>query len=168
MSDFWARKLGNQAPPPHVQPQPQQGAWWMTPAQVPVQPATPPQGYGPPDSASYSYADLKHMNASDMSQDQMESLALLELREAKYNNVCPQCQSGDFLPAGTKVGTQKMPTDKCFHCGSSGALTSSPEPAHGGGSGKPGKATRQLASGHGSYGQHHSQLPQQFLPRGGS
>lgn len=168
MSNFWEKQLNGSAPPPHVQqPVARAGAWWMTPAQVPAQPHTPPQQNPGLDSGRLSYAELKHMRADDMSQEQMEALALLELQEQKYNNACPNCGSDDFLPAGTKIGTQKMPTDKCFHCGSSGAITGSPEPAHGGGSGKPGRATRQLA-GHGSYGQHHTQLPQQFLPRGGS
>jgi hypothetical protein len=165
MSDFWSRKLGGQQPPPHVQqPVVQQGAWWQTPVH---QAPTPPQGYGQPGSGvpeQLTSQQLKSMRADQMNQDQMEMLALMELQEAKYNNVCPQCSSTDFLPAGTKVGSQKMPIDKCFHCGSSGVLTNSPETAVGATSGKAGRATKQIHGGSGSYGQHHSQLPAGYLP----
>lgn len=114
------------------------------------------------------YQQLKGMRADQMSQDQMEALAELELQLDKYNHVCDQCGSTNYVPAGTKLGNFRMPTAKCFDCGnSSGALTGSPEPALGGG-GKPGRATKQLNGSAGSYGQHHSALPQQFLPRGGS
>lgn len=172
MSSFWERQLnGGQQPPPHVQqPVQQRGAWWQTPAQAP----TPPQGYHQPGSGehggmpqTYTYQQLKGMRADQMNQEQMETLAMMELQEQKYNNVCPECQSTDFLPAGTKVGSQKMPTDKCFHCGSSGALTNSPERAVGATGGKAGRATKQLNGGSGSYGQHHSQLPQGYLPTRG-
>jgi hypothetical protein len=113
---------------------------------------------------TYTYQQLKGMRADQMSQAQMEQLALLELQEAKYNTACPNCQSTDFLAAGTKVGSQKMSIDKCFHCGSSGALTNSPETAVGATGGKAGIATKQLNGGTGSYGQHHSALPQGYLP----
>lgn len=171
MSDsFWARKLGGQQAPPHVQPAQQAGtAWWQTPAHPPAQPHTPQQGYSGMDSGGMpqteSYQQLKSMRADQMSQDQMERLALLELQEQKYNNACPQCQSTNFLPQGAKIGTQKMGTDKCFDCGaSSSTLTSSPEPAVGATGGKAGRATKQLNGGAGSYGRHHSQLPPGYLP----
>ena len=167
MSTFWERQLGTQQPPPHVEPVSQGGAWWQTPASPHLQPPTPPQGYQQPGSGTQeSYQTLKAMRVEDMSQDMMEQLAVYELEEAKYNNVCPNCSSPDFLPAGTRIGSARMPNDKCFHCGSQGALTGSPEPAIGGGSGKAGRATRQTqAGGQGNYGQHVSQLPQQFIPR---
>jgi hypothetical protein len=110
---------------------------------------------------TYTYQQLKGMRADQMTQDQMEQLALLELQDQKYNNACPQCSSTNFLPAGTKVGTQRMSTDKCFECG---AGARSPEPAVGATGGKAGKATKQLNGGSGSYGQHHSMLPQGYLP----
>ena len=106
------------------------------------------------------------MRVEDMSQDMMEQLAVYELQEAKYNNHCPNCDSPDFIPAGTRIGSMRMPNDKCFHCGSQGALTGSPEPAVGGSTGKAGRATRQTqAGGQGNYGQHVSRLPQQYIPR---
>lgn len=108
-----------------------------------------------------TYQQLKGMRADQMSQEMMEQLAVYELQEAKYNNACPNCGSTNFLPAGVKVGSSKMSTDKCFECG---AGARSPEPAIGGGSGKAGKATRQLDGGAGSYGQHHSMLPRSYLP----
>lgn len=168
MNDFWSRKLaGQQAPPPHVQPAPVQtgGAWWQTPAHPGVQSPTPPQGYGHPGSGDFpqtlTYQQLKGMRADQMNQEQMEQLALLELQEAKYNNACPQCGSTNFLPAGAKVGTARMSTDKCFECG---AGARSPEPAVGATGGKAGIATKQLAGGKGNYGQHHTALPQGYLP----
>lgn len=168
MSSFWERQLnGGQQPPPHVQQAPPSGgAWWQTPVAPAAQPHTPQQGYAHPGSGEpqLTYQQLKGMRADQMSADQMEQLALLELQEAKYNQVCPQCQSTDFLPAGTKVGSQKMSIDKCFHCGSSGALTNSPETAVGATSGKAGRSTKQLQGGAGSYGKHHSQLPVGYLP----
>ena len=168
MSNFWADKLAGSQPPPHVAsaPPPAGGAWWQTPAQPPGQGHTPPQGYGHagsgvPQQVEYTYQQLKSMKTDQMDQSMMEQLALYELREQKYNNVCPQCQSTNFLPAGAKVGTAKMSTDKCFECG---AGARSPEPAVGATGGKAGIATKQLNGGSGSYGQHHSALPQRFLP----
>lgn len=170
---FWARKLGVSAPPPHQSPVDAvrgatPAAWWQTPAAPPGQ-AISPQGYPGADSGDFpqtlTYQQLKGMRADQMSQAQMEQLALLELQEQKYNNACPQCQSTNFLPQGTKIGTQKMGTDKCFDCGaSSSTLTSSPEPAVGATGGKAGRATKQLNGGAGSYGRHHSQLPPGYLP----
>lgn len=170
-SEFWARKLGGSAPPPHIQqpvvPSPvTPGAWWQAPA---IQQGIPHQPGPVADSGmtpQETYQRLKAMRASEMNQEQMEALALLELQEQKYNHHCPNCGSDNFLPQGTRVGSQKMGTDKCFECGaSSSTLTGSPEAAVGGTGGKPGQATRQVAGGAGSYGHHHSALPQQFLPR---
>jgi hypothetical protein len=113
-----------------------------------------------------TYQQLKAMRASEMTQEQMEALAQMELQFDKYNHVCPSCGSGNFLPQGTKVGNARMGTDKCFECGaSSSALTQSPEAAVGGTGGKPGRQTKQVAGGSGTYGMHHSQLPVQFIPR---
>lgn len=175
MSDFWARQLnGGQAPPPHLpqpvpQAQPTGPAWWMTPAHPGVNPGTPPPSHpgtnSGVDNMQYTYQQLKSMRADQMSQDQMEALAVLELQFQKYNNACDQCGSVNFLPSGAKIGNIRMPTSKCFECGnSSGVLTASPEPAVGG-SGKPGRQTLQLGGGTGSYGLHHSQLPAHLLPR---
>lgn len=178
MSDFWTRKLAGSAPPPHIQqPVPQQpaqpGAWWMTPAHPSAQVPLPPEVSGTPGSGPQliqeDYQTLKGMNAGQMTQAQMEALAEIELTFAKYNEICDQCGSTNFIPRGTKVGNFRMPTAKCFECGnSSGMLASSPEPAVSGSGGKRSKHTRQLGGGQGSYGQHHSQLPQQYLPRGGA
>lgn len=165
---FWAKKIGVQ--PQQQQPaQPQApGAWWQTPASVPVNPGTPPPGYGHPGSGmeQYTMAQLKGMRADQMSQEQMEQLASLELQGDKYNHHCENCGSDDFIPAGTRINNQRMPVDKCFHCGSQGGVTGSPEPAVGGSTGKRGHATRQVGNGGGSYGQHVSQLPSGMIPRG--
>lgn len=170
-SDFWARKLGGQAPPPHLPPAvpvptpATPGAWWQTPA---LQQAPPPNQYGVADSGTvqYTYQQLKAMRADEMDQGQMEALAEIELTFDKYNHLCPNCGSSNFLPQGTRVGNFKMGTDKCFECGaSSSTLTMSPEAAVGGSRGKPSRSTKQTAhGGQGSYGRHHSQLPSQYLP----
>jgi hypothetical protein len=179
-ADFWARQLGGQAPPPHIQQAPPaaSGAWWgPTPASPHIQ--VPPPSGGQPgqyqEPGQPTYEDLKRMNASDMTQEQMELLAQYELEAGKYNNHCPNCQSDNFIPQGTRVstgtGTIKMGTDKCFECGaSSSTLTGSPEPAVGvTGSKGNSQHTRQTANGGesgGNYGRHHSEIPQNYLPRG--
>lgn len=173
-ADFWARKIGGQAPPPHIPQQPaaaQGGAWWQTPVAPHAQGQLPPGGTALGDSGmqqvALTYHELKAMRASEMSQEQMEALAELELKFDKYNHECPGCGSVNFLPQGTRIGNMKMGTDKCFECGaSSSTLTQSPEAAVGGTGGKPGRATRQTAhGGQGSYGKHHTQMPVQYLPR---
>jgi hypothetical protein len=184
-ASFWAKKLGGQAPPqqppPHVQQQASPvtpGAWWQAPSGI----ASPPPGQPPPqDSGAYQpaqmYADqqytaqqLKSMRADEMTQEQMEQLAVYELQGSKYNTACPACGSTNFLPQGTRVGNMRMGTDKCFECGaSSSALTMSPEPAPaGGGTSKSTRHARQTEhGGQGSYGKHHSQLPGQYVPTRG-
>ena len=177
---FWSRKLGVTAPPPGQPQTPvtaiQQAtpaAWWQTPVSPHAQQALPPQSYQQPGSGMLPgetpqerYQRLKGMRADEMSQQDMETLALLELQLDKYNHACPNCGSTNFLPQGTKIGNARMGTDKCFECGSSSsALTQSPEAAVGGTGGKPGRATKQVAGGAGSYGTHHSQLPAKFIPR---
>ena len=166
MSNFWERQLGTQQPPPHVEPDPKPpAAWWQAPGSM--KPSIPPSNAARPDSGSlYSSQQLKAMRVEDMDQDMMEQLAVYELQGQKYNNHCPNCDSPDFVPAGTRIGSARMPNDKCFHCGSQGALTGSPEPAIGGSTGKAGRATRQTRAGsQGNYGHHISQLPQQYIPR---
>lgn len=161
-SDFWAKQLGGSQPPPHVPPAPahQGSAWWMSPGNAPP----PPESYQQAGSGvalpQATYQQLKSMRADEMDQDQMEALASLELQLDKYNHVCERCGSTNFMPAGTKVNNVRMPMDKCFDCGTEGG----PEAALGG-RGKPGRATKQVGGGKGNYGQHHSQLPQQFIPR---
>ena len=166
-ADFWGKKLGGQQPPPHVQQAPPPGAWGQAPAAIA---ASTPQQQAHADSGAYqpvqySYAQLKAMRADVMTQEQMEALAMYELQEGKYNNTCPNCNSTNFLPQGTRVGNMKMGTDKCFECGaSSSTLTMSPEAAIGGNPGKPSHHARSADGGRGSYGLHHSQLPQAYVP----
>lgn len=176
MGNFWADKLNGTQPPPHIPQAPapaaQPGAWWQsTPVSRQAQAQLPPEAYQQAGSvmqpSQEDYQALKSMRATEMSQGQMEALAELELQFDKYNQVCGQCNSSNFLPQGTKIGTTRMGTDKCFDCGnSSSTLTSSPEPAHGATTGKAGRATKQTAhGGQGVYGRHHSELPVQYLPR---
>ena len=174
MSDFWSRKLGVTPPPPAQTPvaavqQATPGAWWQSsPVSQHAQGQVPPETYQQQGSGvQHDLRTLKAMRADEMSQEDMEALALLELQSDKYNQSCPQCGSDNFLPHGTRVGNMKMGTDKCFDCGaSSSTLTASPEPAAGGSTGKAGRATKQTAhGGQGFNGRHHSQLPTVYLPR---
>jgi hypothetical protein len=173
VSNFWSKALGvTPAPPsapPAAPPPASPGAWWQTsPVSHHAQAQVPPEAYQHQGSGvQHDLRTLKAMRADEMSQEDMEALALLELQGEKYNQACPQCGSDNFLPRGTRVGTARMGTDKCFDCGaSSSTLTASPEPAHGGTTGKAGRATKQTAhGGQGILGRHHSQLPTQYLPR---
>lgn len=58
---------------------------------------------------------------SQVNAEQAEAIAEYDLtHKAKYQNRCPECDSGNFIPAGTRVqaaGVGVMPTDKCFDCG---------------------------------------------------
>lgn len=176
MSDFWTKKLAGMATPPApAQPAQSQGAWWQDAqpqqqvqqglqyaqhqyghpdpalqAQMPYGGPTGPQGM--PEEQHIK--QLMRTPADQLTQDQMELIAQWELaNKEKYNQVCPQCGSANFAPAGMKIGTTRMPTDKCFECGaSSSTFTSSPEPALGGrsSSSAPYRDVRQIDTGGGA------------------
>jgi transposase-like protein len=170
-ADFWSRQLGGQAPPPHVQAPPAQGAWWQpTPASPHIQAPPPHADQAGQYQGQPTYEELKRMRADEMSQDEMELLARYELEFDKYNQHCPQCGSTNYVKQGDRVGGVRFGTDKCFECGgSSSTLTGSPEPAVGAtGSRADSRHTRQTANGglQSGYGHHHSQIPQNYLPRG--
>lgn len=186
-SDFWARKIGGLATPqsqvPSPPPQPQ-GAWWHEP-----QPQQP-YGYNPSlqaqmpgQSAQFQQADgtvinqqivqqLMRVPADQLNQEQMELIAEYELAsKPKYNQSCPQCGSANFAPVGTKIGTHRLGSDKCFECGgSSSTFVSSPEPALGGraSSSAPYRDVRQIdtggANGQSMYMQFRG-VPQAYVPR---
>jgi hypothetical protein len=112
---------------------------------------------------------LKSTNdaANNMSAEDMEWLASYELQSDKYNNVCPQCGSGNYIPAGTRMpGVGMMPTEKCFDCGLSAR---GPEPSLGGTGKGASKSTRQIdtggAGGVGTYMAFNG-VPRSYLPRG--
>lgn len=199
-NDFWSRKLAGIAQPAPQAPAPasQQGAWWQD---TPAQPQYPqqyqgyngnppiPQGYNPALQAQMPYGgptgaqgmpleqyigQLKRIPTEDLNQQQMEEIARFELEhDRKYNQTCPQCGSGDFVPAGTVIQGKRMGSDKCFACGASAStFTSSPEPAVGGSkaSKAPYRDVRQIdtggAGGHSMYLKFNG-VPQSYVPRGG-
>lgn len=146
-----------------------------------LQAQMPGQGYGQGDPGSPAQREqyirqLRRVkNAADaLTQEQMEEIAEWELaNEAKYNTRCPQCDSANFVPAGTVIQGKRMGSDKCFDCGaSSSTYTSSPEPASGGG-GKTSKApyrdVRQIDTG-GANGESmylaFDGVPAGYMPRG--
>lgn len=166
--DFWARQLGVEAPQPS---QPVKRAWWQEEPQRVYDRGIPRQGYQPeavaPQNDEVMFRQLQRVPASELTQEQMEFMAEHELGRAKYNQSCPQCGSSNFIPAGTKTGTQIMPTDKCFDCGASAR---SPEPALGGrgrASGVPSSVTRQIDTGGsgGSMYMKFNSVPVSYRPR---
>lgn len=189
-SDFWSRKIGGLATPQPQAPAPppqQQGAWWQTPQPQQAPPSQQQYGYpnealqqqmpyqgptGPQGMPEEQYIrQLQRVPAEDLTQDQMEQIAQWELtNKEKYNQTCHQCGSANFIPAGTKVGTTRMGTDKCFDCGaSSSTFVSSPEPAVGGG--RASKAAyrdiRQIDTGGGAGSMYLTfrGLPPGYVPR---
>lgn len=183
-SDFWARKLaGVVQPAPQQAPPPQQGgAWWQEAPQQyrgyqsPALQAQMP--YGGPAGAQgmpleQHIVQLKRIPAEELSQEQMEAIARFELEhDQKYNQVCPQCASANFAPAGTVISKKRLGSDKCFDCGaSSSTYTSSPEPAAGGkGNSKAAyRDIRQIDTG-GAGGQSmylkFNGVPGSYVPRG--
>lgn len=149
--NFWDNVFGNPQPQAPVSPGlPQQHpaavsrAWWQDPEPVyqqqsyqqqPVQ-----QGPGPQDLAK-----IRKRGHQNISTEEAEAIAEYDLAtKAKYQAVCDQCGSGNFILAGTRVAGVVMPTNKCFNCGNSAR---SPEPAVGGGSGAGSIHTRQIDTG---------------------
>lgn len=203
-SDFWSRQLnGPQAQPQQPQYQPParpQRAWWQddvpesneaqafdgqtvyqaTP-QVVYNPALqaqmPGSGYAPGTATNQEQLikQLLKTPSSELNQEQMEFLAEWELgNKAKYNVRCPECDSDNFILAGTKAppntGIRVWPTDKCFDCNYSAR---GPAPALGGSSGgKSGAATRQIDTGGGGGPSNYMkvgngrQIPSSYQPRG--
>lgn len=188
-NEWWAKKIGALATPRPQQPGPAfTGAWWQEPQQyqgsngnpaipqhVALQAQMPYGGpAGPQGVPEEQYVrQLQRVPTEDLTQDQMETIAAWELRnKAKYNQVCPQCRSANFAPAGTRLGNSTLGTDKCFDCGGShSTYTSSPEPASGGRgtSGARRLDVRQIDTG-GAAGSMYLKLgnmPASYVPRGG-
>jgi hypothetical protein len=87
---------------------------------------------------------LRKMGHQDISWEDAELIAEHDLAtKDKYQHKCPECDSGNFLPAGMRIGGTVMSTDKCFDCGHSAR---GPE-ASIGGRGGGGLATRQIDTG---------------------
>ena len=178
MNDFWARKIG--ASQPSAPPASGGGSrvWWQDAPQETYQQATPDRyaqlspsgGYQAvepqmsPDQERALFGQLARVPADKLSADQMEFMAEYELKKPKYNQSCPQCGSGNFIPHGTRAGSVTMPTDKCFDCGFSAR---GPEPALAGRASGKGHVTRQIDTG-GAAGSMYMQfrsVPQSYIPR---
>jgi hypothetical protein len=158
VSDFWSRQLGVPAAPRPAQPaaprqqQPaaprqQQRAWWQEPEPEP-QYQPPQQGYqnqalqaqmpygGATGGAGMPEGEyvrqLRRLSSDELTGEQMEMIAAYELsHDAKHQQSCPQCGSGNFVLAGTRspIGGGTTSTDKCFDCNYSAR---GPMPALGG------------------------------------
>lgn len=120
-------------------------AWWQDePQQVYQQ----QQGTRVPHQQEMNQQDVQQIRKrghQNISPEEAEAIAEYDLAtKAKYQAVCDQCGSGNFILAGTRIAGVIMPTNKCFNCGNSAR---SPEPAIGGGSGSGSVATRQIDTG---------------------
>lgn len=176
MSEFWSRALGT-APAPQ-QEAPASRAWWqsddpyanMRPVELAPGYNPNPVNYGEQQQQVNTERYVKQrrkMGHQNISWEDAELIAEYDLAtKAKYQNECPQCGSGNYLPAGTKMGSTIMPTEKCFDCGLSAR---GPEPALGGrGGAGPSSLTRQIDTG-GAGGQSMFRVfrgvPQSYMPR---
>lgn len=178
MSGYWARRLSGATPAaererPTV---PQSQAWWQQAAQQ-TSPALQYQMPGAPAQTTISdgrvvnddyIRQLQRLPADQLNQEQMETIARFELGKQKYNQMCPQCGSANYVPVGTKLGGVVFPTEKCFDCGLSAR---GPEPSLGGrgGAGVPTQSVRQTdtGGGAGSMYMQFNGVPATYMPRGG-
>ena len=149
---FWDNVFSNgQAPQPQAQTA---RPWWQDEQvhQTFEQPPGPRMGdqyvqsqgqrQGPSQQDLQKIRKRGHQN---ISADEAEAIAEYDLAtKPKYQNVCDQCGSGNFVVAGQRIAGVVMPTNKCFNCGNSAR---SPEPAVGGGSGQGAIHTRQIDTG---------------------
>lgn len=139
-------------------------AWWQQEDPYgQVQQGYQPVQQGPSQQQLQQIRKRGHQN---ISSEEAEAIAEYDLAtKAKYQAVCDQCGSGNFILAGTRIAGVVMPTNKCFNCGNSAR---SPEPAVGGGSGQGSIHTRQIdtggAGGNGMFGKL-SGVPRSYMPR---
>lgn len=179
---FWDNVFdnGKQAP----QPGPTLGvpkAWWQDERaeQVYQQPhelalgyQPNPSGYGQQEHDGLTVAEIKAIRKrghDKINAEQAEQIAEYDLAtKTKYQHRCPECDSGNFIPAGTRVnvgGVGIMPTDKCFDCGYSAR---GPERAIGASSSGASIHTRQIdtggAGGQSMFGQFNG-VPRSYMPK---
>ena len=170
---FWdnvfAPQPGQQAP---SSPQAQPRAWWQDqPQQTLGQQSAPRMGN---QYAQDQYSEEREVKAirkrghQQISAEEADRIARFDLEnKARYAGHCPECDSGNYLAAGTRVkvpGVTVMPTDKCFDCGYS---YRGPEPVKGGGSGQGSIHTRQIDTGGaaGSMFGVFNGVPRTYMPR---
>jgi hypothetical protein len=143
-------------------------AWWQDP-----DPYGTVQGDSPvQQTQQVRQQDLKQIRKrghQNISPEEAEAIAEYDLAtKPKHQNRCPECDSGNFIPAGTRVnvgGIGTMPTDKCFDCGYSAR---GPERAVGGSSGGGSIHTRQIdtggAGGQSMFGRFNG-VPRTYMPK---
>jgi hypothetical protein len=169
---FWDNVFQAPAAQPSQPTQaPQPRAWWQNDdpyGQVQQGQQYTQQNYGQPQQGA-GQPDLQKIRKrghQNISAEEAEAIAEYDLaNKPKYQALCDQCGSGNFILAGTRVAGVVMPTNKCFNCGNSAR---SPEPAVGGGSGKGSIHTRQIdtggAGGQSMFGKFNG-IPRSYVPR---
>ena len=186
---FWEKALGPVAPTPQQRPvqsapRAQQRAWWQDPVEEWPEQAAPGQAYEPAEyhnEGGLSASDVKKLRkkrtnkATDniLTMEEAEQLAQWELDNIeKYHTECPECGSGNYLPAGSKMpgGRGIMPTEKCFDCGLSARGPEIQLGGHGGGASATVRTleSRQIDTG-GAGGQSMYMMfrttPSSYIPR---
>lgn len=163
---FWDNVFQGPAQPQAPAP-PQSRPWWQDPdpyEQVPRGQVQQPQYQQGPSQQDLQ--KIRKRGHNQISPDEAEAIAEYDLAtKAKYQAVCDQCGSGNFILAGTRIAGVIMPSNKCFNCGN---MARSPEPAVGGGSGKASIHTRQIdtggAGGNSMFGVL-TGVPRSYMPR---
>lgn len=167
--NFWDTWAAQDAP--QVQPQVATTgrAWWQDePQRILEQTPAPRLGeqYVRDQRAQeQNIQAIRKRGHQNISAEEAEQIAEYDLAtKTKYQAVCDQCGSGNFILAGTRVAGVVMPTNKCFNCGNSAR---SPEPALGGGSGSGSIHTRQIDTGGagGSMFMKFQGVPRGYAPR---
>lgn len=163
---FWDNVFQNPEPQQRAQVQ-SPAAWWRDNPQ-PVQPQSFETQQYPQQTQinAQQVALIRKRGHQNISAEEADAIAEYDLAtKAKYQAVCDQCGSGNFILAGTRIAGVVMPTNKCFNCGNSAR---SPEPALGGGSGSGSIHTRQIdtggAGGVSMFGRFNG-VPQTYAPR---
>lgn len=171
---FWDNVFsGGQSQQQPITPGPTLGqprAWWQDePQQVYNNaPVIEQQGYQQqPVPQQQDLRKIRKRGHQNISAEEAEAIAEYDLsHNAKYQNRCPECDSGNFILSGTRGVGAVATTDKCFDCGyTSRGLN--PERAVGGGSGTGSIHTRQIdtGGGGGSMFMKFNGVPRSYAPR---
>lgn len=171
--NFWDKVFeqpGRQPISPPLTPVHSGKAWWQDQDTVQSLVNSAVQGHDTPPAQGYGLTEqeikqIRKRGHGQINPEQADAIAEYDLtHKDKYMQSCPQCGSGNFIPAGARMAGVVMPTNKCFDCGG-GAR--SPEPAVGGGSGQGSISTRQIdtAGGGGNMYMVLSGTPRNYLPR---
>lgn len=115
MSDFWSRKLGQQAPPP---PQPSAPAsarpWWDNSQQV--NPQAMPQAQLVYDQQGNAF--VVGPNGQLMAVQQQDNYTTDKAPSARQTQHCPSCGSRDYAVIGRAIGPSgSFDAMRCFDCG---------------------------------------------------